>query len=174
MSKPLRCNSIYSTAFVAQYSNKPTQCRFEILKVISQRSSSDVVAYNMAKATRPTIPAKSLLPAASMLAPLPAVKVAGAEVVALVGAVLATPVPVAVVLLAATGKGAGAVMVIGAMVVGTLLTAGADVVTGVEEATGLEEEEAGVEDGVEEVTGAAEALPLGPTQGMVSIKTGKH
>ena len=129
----------------------------------------------MAKATRPTIPAKSLLPAASMLAPLPAVKVAGAEVVALVGAVLATPVPVAVVLLAATGKGAGAgaVMVIGAMVVETLLTPGADVVTGVDEATGLEEA-AGVEDGVEEVTGAAEALPLGPTHGMVSIKTGKH
>ena len=126
----------------------------------------------MAKATRPTIPAKSLLPAASMLAPLPAVKVAGAEVVALVGAPLAVPVAT-VVLLAATGKGAGAVMVIGAMVVGTLLTTGAEVVTGVEEATGAEEA-TGVEDGADEVTGATDGLPLGPTQGMVSMKTGKH
>jgi len=121
----------------------------------------------MAKATRPTIPAKTLLPAASMLAPLPAVKVAGAEVVALVGAVLATAVPVAAVVLLATGNGAGAgmVMVSGAMDDVMLLTTGADEVTGVEEATGVEE----VAAGVDEVTGAAEALPLGPTQGMVSM-----
>ena len=131
----------------------------------------------MAKATRPTIAAKTLLPAASMLAPLPGVKVAGAEVVALVGAVLATAVPVAIVVLLAVGKGAGAaiVMVSGVMDDVILLTTGAEeVVTGVEEA-GVEEaavEEAAV--GVDEVTGAAEALPLGPTQGMVSMKTGKH
>ena len=121
----------------------------------------------MAKATRPTIAAKTLLPAASMLAPLPGVKVAGAEVVALVGAVLATAVPVAIVVLLAVGKGAGAaiVMVSGAMDDVMLLTTGAEDVV-----TGLEEEATGVEEAaVDEVTGAAEALPLGPTQGMVSM-----
>ena len=128
----------------------------------------------MAKATRPTIAAKTLLPAASMLAPLPGVKVAGAEVVAFVGAVLATAVPLATVVLLATGKGAAMVMVSGAMDVGALVTTGVDeVVTGVEEAgvteTAEEEEATGVE---EAVTGPA--LPLGPTQGMVSMKTGKH
>ena len=105
-----------------------------------------------------------------MLAPLPGVKVAGAEVVAFVGAVLATAVPLATVVLLATGKGAAMVMVSGAMDVGALVTTGVDeVVTGVEEAgvteTAEEEEEA---TGVEEaVTGPA--LPLGPTQGMVSM-----
>ena len=130
----------------------------------------------MAKATRPTIAAKTLLPAASMLAPLPGVNVAGAEVVALVGAVLATAVPLATVVLLATGKGAAMVMVSGAMDdVGALVTTGVDeVVTGLEETgvteTAEEDEEA---TGVEEaVTGGA--LPLGPTQGMVSMKTGKH
>ena len=124
----------------------------------------------MAKATRPTIAAKTLLPAASMLAPLPGVKVAGAEVVALVGAVLATAVPVATVVLLATGKGAAMVMVSGAIDdVGALVTTGVDeVVTGVEEAgvteTAEDEEATGVE---EAVSGAA--LPLGPTQGMVSM-----
>ncbi len=117
----------------------------------------------MAKATRPTIPAKTLLPAASALAPLPGVKVAGAEVVAVVGAVLATPVPVATVLLA-TGKGAAMVIVSAGMGGGALVTTGADVVPALEVVTGVEEA----------VTGAAEALPLGPTQGMVSMKTGKH
>jgi len=130
----------------------------------------------MAKATRPTIAAKTLLPAASMVAPLPGVKVAGAEVVALVGAVLATAVPVATVVLLATGKGAAMVIVSGASdVTGALETTDVDeVVTGLEEAavteTAEEDEEA---TGVEEaVTGAA--LPLGPTQGTVSMKTGKH
>jgi hypothetical protein len=128
----------------------------------------------MTKATRPTIAAKTLLPAASMLAPLPGVKVAGAEVVAFVGgAVLATPVPVATVVLLATGKGAAIVMVSGA-----IDDTGALVTTGVEEVVaGVDEE--GVDDpvdddaaGVEEATGAG--VPLGPTQGMVSMKTGKH
>ncbi len=102
-----------------------------------------------------------------MLAPLPGVKVAGAEVVAVVGAVLATAVPLATVVLLATGKGAAMVMVSGAIDDVMLVTTGAeDVVTGVEEAvTGVEEAAVGVE----EVTGAAEALPLGPTQGMVSM-----
>ena len=124
----------------------------------------------MAKATRPTIAAKTLLPAASMLAPLPGVKVAGAEVVAFVGgAVLATPVPVATVVLLATGKGAAMVMVSGAIDdVGALVTTGLEeVVAGVEEAAvtdSAEEEEA---TGVEEATGAG--VPLGPTQGMVSM-----
>ena len=128
----------------------------------------------MAKATRPTIAAKTLLPAASMLAPLPGVKVAGAEVVAFVGAVLATAVPLATVVLLATGKGAGAamVMVSGAIDdVGALMTTGVDeVVTGVEEAgvTETAEEEDEEATGVEEaVTGPA--LPLGPTQGTVSM-----
>lgn len=121
--------------------------------------------------------AKTLLPAASMLAPLPGVKVAGAEVVALVAAVLATAVPVAAVVLLATGKGAAMVMVSGASdVTGALETTGVDeVVTGLEEAAVTEtaDEEDEEATGVEEaVTGAA--LPLGPTQGTVSMKTGKH
>ena len=126
----------------------------------------------MAKATRPTIPAKTLLPAASMLAPLPGVKVAGAEVVAVVGAVLATPVPVATVLLA-TGKGAAMVMVTGGMDDGALVTTGAEVIIVVPavDMVSIMEVVTGVE---EAVTGAAEALPLGPTQGMVSMKTWKH
>ena len=101
--------------------------------------------------------------------------VAGAEVVAFVGAVLATAVPLAEVVLLATGKGAAMVMVSGAIDDVTLLTTGAeDVVTGVEEAlTGVEEATLGVEEATlgveEEVTGAAEALPLGPTHGMVSM-----
>ena len=131
----------------------------------------------MAKATRPTIAAKTLLPAVSVLAPLPGVKVAGAEVVAFDGAVLATAVPLATVVLLATGKGAAMVMVSGAIDdVGALVTTGVDeVVTGVEEAgvTETAEEEDEEATGVEEaVTGAA--LPLGPTQGTVSMKTGKH
>lgn len=102
-----------------------------------------------------------MLPAASTLAPLPGVKVAGAEVVAVVGAVLATAVPVATVVLLATGKGAAMVMVIGAMDDVMLVTAGADeVVTGVEEAV------LGVE---EAVVGRTEGVPLGPTQGMMSM-----
>ena len=111
-----------------------------------------------------------------MLAPLPGVKVAGAEVVALVGgAVLATEVPLAAVVLLATGKGAAIVMVSGAMDDVMLVTTGAEeVVTGVEDAvTDVEEAVTDVEealDGVEEaVEGATEALPLGPTQGMVSM-----
>ena len=127
----------------------------------------------MANATRPTIAAKTLLPAASMLAPLPGVNVAGAEVVAFVGgAVLATAVPLAAEVLLATGKGAGMVMVSGAIDdVGALLTTGVEeVVTGLEEAgvTETAEEDEEEATGVEEaVTGAA--LPLGPTQGMVSM-----
>ena len=119
----------------------------------------------MAKATRPTIAAKTLLPAASTLAPLPGVKVAGAEVVAVVGAVLATAVPVAIVVLLATGKGAAMVMVTGGAEEAT--TGAEEVTTGVEEAaTGVEEAVLGVE---EAVTGGTEAVPLGPTQGKMSM-----
>ena len=116
----------------------------------------------MAKATRPTIAAKTLLPAASTLAPLPGVKVAGAEVVAVVGAVLATAVPVATVVLLATGKGAAMVMVSGAMDDVKLVITGADetAVTGVEEAV------LGVD---EAVAGSTEGVPLGPAQGITSM-----
>ena len=136
----------------------------------------------MAKATRPTIAATNLLPAAIMLAPLPGVKVAGAvlEVFDTGDDVVPTGVPVALVLLEA-GKGAGAiaiVMVAGAMDDGVVETTGVEVVV-VEAAEDTLDaldtlDTLDTADELEELTAVEEAttggaLPLGPAQAMVSM-----
>lgn len=117
----------------------------------------------MARPARPATPATSLLPTASMLAPLPGVKVAGAEVVAdMVGDEAVGP---AGVVLLETGNGAAMVMVTGAKETGADVTTGAEVIR-VVPAEDTVDDSISV---VSEADGATEAEPLGLVQGMVSM-----